>query len=370
MKLPLLAFTSRLYPDVDLSNTSLVACQHILGTTADLLDTCFAKGLKPENTYILGKCYSTHTGTLKLLVKKGVCVSPLSSTFVANKNYDAQFKKYVESFADQLIADGVFDEKQRVIVLDDGGFLLQYLNEVLGDVSNISGVEQTSSGFERLKSLPLRFGVVNVARSAIKLELESALVAKKVIDELEKRVPLLTAIRVLVIGQGAIGKALKAQLTGRVNVYGCDSTAELCDFNGDYEAQLPTFDVIIGATGKTVLTMEQVGRLKKDAILASASSSDREFPAVEMRRDIHGSLGCHADIKSRNVHLLNNGFPLNFTGEEHSLPPEDAQLTRALLLAGVCESTLPLSRGLHTISSQQQRIADEFMHLKSLQKSI
>ncbi len=370
MKLPLLAFTSRLYPGVDLSNVSLVACQHILGTTVDLLDTFSDKGLKPENTYILGKCYSTHTGTLKRLVKKGVHVSPLSSTFVANKNYDEQFKEYVESFADQLIADGVFDDKKRVIVLDDGGFLLQYLNEVLGDVSDISGVEQTSSGFERLKSLPLRFGVVNVARSAVKLEFESALVAKKVIDELEKRIPLSSAIRVLVIGQGAIGKALKVQLTGRAKVHGCDSTAELCDFNGDYVAQLPTFDVIIGATGKTVLTIEQAGRLKKGAILASASSSDREFPAVEMRRDVYGSLECHADIKTGNVHLLNNGFPLNFTGEEHSLPPEDAQLTRSLLLAGVYEAASPLSKGLHTISSQQQRIADEFKKLRGLQEGV
>lgn len=365
MRLPLLTFTSKLYPDVDLSNVSLVACQHILGTTVDFFEELFEKGLKPENTHLLGKCYSTHAPTLKRFVERGVDVSPLSSLFIGDKGYDKQFAEYVESFANQLITKGIFSDKKRVIVLDDGGFLLQYLNDNLADVSTISGVEQTSSGFEKLKNLPLRFAVINIARSEAKIKIESPLIAKKIIAQLENKIALSSAIRVLVIGQGAIGGALKEQLIGRAHVFGCDSDAEICDFDGDYTEQLPTFDVIIGATGKTILTTEQVRKLKDGVFLVSASSSDREFPAVEMRHAAETLANCHADIQFEGKHLLNNGFPINFTGDEHSLPPEDAQLTRSLLLAGVCESVNLLPKGLHPFSLLQQKIVDEFMRLKN-----
>lgn len=360
MTLPLLAFTSKLYPNVDLSNVSLVACQHILGTTIDLFEALFEKGLKAENVHLLGKCYSTHALTQEKLVKRGVDVSPLSNLFIADKSFDDQFKEYVQSFADQLIARGIFSDRKKVIVLDDGGFLLQYLNEVLEDAKGVTGVEQTSSGFEKLKDLPLQFGILNVARSEIKTKVESPLIAEKIIEQIENRISLSSSVRALVIGQGSIGKAIKEQLTGKARVFGCDSTVGLCDFGGNYTEQLPTFDVIIGATGKTILTIEQVRRLKPGALLVSASSSDREFSAVEMRHDIYSVGNCHVDVDFEGVRLLNNGFPVNFTGDEHSLSPEDAQLTRSLLFAGVCEAARPLSAGFHPLSSRQQEIASEF----------
>lgn len=368
MNLPLLAFTSKLYPDIDLSNVSVVACQYILGTTIDLFEALFEKGLKAENVHLLGKCYSTHAPTWEKLAKRGVDVSPSSNLFIADKDFDSQFKEYVTSFADQLIARGVFRDKKRVIVLDDGGFLLQYLNEALEDMEAVTGVEQTSSGFEKLKDLSLRFGVINIARSEIKTKVESPLIAEKIIEQIENRISLSSHVRVLVIGQGSIGKAIKGQLTGKARVFGCDSTAGLCDFGGNYTEQLPTFDVIIGATGKTILTIEQVRRLKPGALLVSASSSDREFPAVEMRHDIYSVGNCHADVDFEGVRLLNNGLPVNFTGDEHSLLPQDAQLTRSLLYAGVCEATQVLSSGIHPLSLQQQIIGNEFKKLKEMSR--
>lgn len=361
MDLPLLRFAPTLYPEVDLSSVTIVACQHILGTTVDLFEALLAKGLKPENCYVLGKCYSTHPATLSVLRKMGIQVSDLSTAFDGARSFDEQFSEYVKRFADDVRLDGAFDRGRRVVVLDDGGFLLRYVQDTIEDVSNLFGVEQTSSGFEKLKDVGLRFGVVNVARSKTKLGVESPFIAEGVIREMEKRITIDAGTRVLIVGQGAIGKAIRDLLEGRCVVFGCDADANLCDFGGAYFDQLPMFDVIIGTTGKSILENADLPILKKGVLLVSASSSDREFPAKEIRVAA-GVIGdCHADIEVDGVSLLNGGFPINFAGQENPTPPEKIQLTRALLLAGVCEASQAMTPGFRDLSDTQDRIAEEFL---------
>lgn len=360
MKLPVLDFASSLYADIDFSNTTIVACQHILGTTVNLFEEFFAKGLRPENCYLLGKCYSTHSGTLKILRNMGIKVSDLSTAFDGSRSFDEQYSEYVKAFIDSVKTDGAFDKGKRVIVLDDGGFLLQRVQEVIDDVSCITGVEQTTSGFEKLKDTDLRFGVINVARSRTKLAVESPFIAAGVVRELEKRIQFDAEIRVLIVGQGAIGQAVKALLKDRSMVFGCDAYAEFCDFGGQYFEQLPAFDVIIGTTGKQILKESDLSMLKKGVVLASASSSDREFPAVEMRVAAAIIDDCHADLHVDDVWLLNGGFPINFAGQKNPTPPREIQLTRALLFAGVCEASKSLASGFHDLSEKQDCIAKEF----------
>ncbi len=361
MKLPLLTFTSTLYSDIDLSNVTIVACQHILGTTVDLFGTLFAKGLKPENCYVLGKCYSTHWGTLNGLRKMGIKVSDLSAAFDGARSYDEQFSEYVKRFADDAKADGAFDPSRKTIVLDDGGFLLRYVQDHIEEGVRISGVEQTTSGFEKIKSEGLRFGVINVARSRAKLGIESPFIAEGVIHEMEKRMRIDAGTRVFIVGQGAIGRAIKALLKDRCSVSGCDSDEGLCDFGGQYHDQIPTFDVIIGTTGKSILRIADLPSLKKGAVLVSASSSDREFSAVEMRVASGATDDCHSDIEVEGIRLLNGGFPVNFAGQEDPTPPEKIQLTRALLFAGVCEASQSIPPGFHDLSDTQDRVAEEFL---------
>lgn len=361
MNLPLLAFASSLYPEADLSNVTVIACQHILGTTVNLFEEFIAKGLKPENCYVLGKCYSTHLGTLQTLRDMGIRASDLSMVFDGARSYDEQFSEYVKRFADNARADGAFDPGKKVIILDDGGFLLRYVQDEIDDVSCISGVEQTSSGFEKLKDAGLRFGVVNVARSRTKLGIESPFIAEGVIHEMEKRIAFDSTTRVLIVGQGAIGQTIKNLLRDRCDVSGCDADVKLCDFGGKYLEKLPEFDVIIGTTGKPILQNVDLPKLKKGVVLASASSSDREFPAAEMRVAA-GIIGdCHADIELNGVRLLNGGFPVNFAGQKDPTPPKKIQLTRALLLAGVCEALRSMAPGFHDLFEMQDRIAEEFL---------
>lgn len=359
MRLPLLQFTASLYPDVDFSNTALIACQHLLGTTKDLLQELIGKGLAPENVYLLGKCYSTHFGTLRKLQQLGVHVSELSQAHEGNRSYDEQFEEYVRIFVEESLASLKLNELQKVILLDDGGFIIKYINTKFDETEKFVAVEQTSSGFEKLTDIVLRFPVVNVARSEVKRGIESPLIAKRCLEILHDKILLSVNSRVLVIGQGSIGKAIKKQLQGECQIYGCDIKSNICDFKGNYLSRISTFDVIIGATGKNVITIDECKKLKKGTVLVSVSSSDREFPATFFPHPIPDD--CHADLEMGGIRLLNSGFPINFDGSEHSLPPEEAQLTRSLLLAGVCEAMEgDREPGLHILSNKQKLIAERF----------
>lgn len=361
MSLRLLRFAQTLYPDVDLSDVAVIACQHLLGTTVDMFDALFAQGLRPERAFVLGKCYSTHVGTMKKLARRGVAVSPKSIAFDATRTFDEQFSDYTREFFDDAMAVIDADSSVRkIVVLDDGGFVLQLANAASTGDGCFVGVEQTSSGFERLKNVALRFPVVNVARSDAKLRYESPFIAADVIRKLKKAARLRKTTRVLVVGQGVIGREIKTQLQNTCNVFGCDADVTRCDFGGEFLEQLHTFDVIIGATGTQMLSVDDCARLKPGAVLASASSSDREFPALAFRRANPGVDDCHAEFSINGVRLLNAGFPVNFTGSRHAVAPRKIQLTRALLYAGVCEALMSTTPGFRDLSIKQDEVVAAF----------
>lgn len=253
----------------------------------------------------------------------------------------------------------------RLLVLDEGGFLLQHVYESGAKTAHVAGVEQTTSGFERVKHFPFDFPVVNVARSSVKLSDESPMIARVVVRMLCERVTLTSTTRVAVVGQGAVGRAIAALLRERCVVLRCDAEKDVCDFAGAYRDQLSTCDIIIGATGTQMCTIDDCQKFRPGTVLVSASSSDREFPAVAFRVANGTRGGCHEDLVMHGIRLLNGGFPINFDGSEHSVfPPRDVQLTRALLLAGMYEA-LASDRmpGFRALSDLQFCIAEEFRRM-------
>lgn len=361
--LPVLSFTADLYKEADLSGTVLIACQHLLGTTYDMFEELFKKGLKPENTYLIGKCYSTHEGTLRKFLKRGVNVSQLSTAFDSHLSFDEQFQGYIATFIHGVRSQLEAKTFERMVILDDGAELLLYVNDFFKDFERISGVEQTSNGYTKLQDVRLKFPVINVARSKAKLELESPLIAKlaerKVREHLYKS--RATTPNVLVVGLGYIGQALFELLKTDHSVARHDIVAHKSDLT-DYKNQLKDFDVIIGASGQTIINPGDFGKLKSGATLISVSSSDREFSAVYLRRLSTKTTDCHKDFLANGITLLNGGFPINFDGNEHSMPPIEAQLTRSLLLAGVIESLSDGQSGLCELPPIiQQKITDRFV---------
>lgn len=326
MTLPLLQLVLNEFPTVDLSTTLIIGCQHLLGTTIDLFDACFARGLKPSNLYLLGKCYSTNQQTFNRLVELGVNISRDSFLFDSQRPFDDVYHESVTKFFSPIFAN--LESYSSIIILDDGGQLITLAHHLTASQANIIAIEQTTSGYEKIKSLPLHFPVINVARSQAKLEVEAIFIAESIITKIELALINYNTPnpRTLIIGAGAIGQAIRKLLTPKYDIALADSLPERCDFNGQYRECLQDFDLIIGATGQPILTIDDLALLKPGVVLASASSSDREFPAVHLRHLANNIINCHTDINVNNLHLLNCGFPINFNdGAIDCVPPAKIQ---------------------------------------------
>ena len=220
----------------------------------------------------------------------------------------------------------------------------------------IAGVEQTTSGYKLIGTLDIKFPVVNVARSIVKLEYEAPMVAKVAMQRiLEKLRTLEIQLKnILIIGNGNIGSAFKPFFEGNYDLYYFD-IADSPVYRLD--PLLSEADLILGCTGTTSVPVVKHHLLKKGSVLASISSSDREFDSVFIRKKIPAYNRCHTDIKG-DIMLLNSGFPVNFNGGKNSVKPEKIQLIRALLTLGVLQaSQISESQGLIDLDlAHQQRI--------------
>jgi S-adenosylhomocysteine hydrolase len=238
-----------------------------------------------------------------------------------------------------------------VIVVDDGGFVLSKVDKIL-KTNKLKGVEQTSSGYRKILSTEMNFPILNVARSNAKLELESPIIAEAVRGKFDLAIKELNLNpdNVLVIGSGYIGN----NITNKFNDY------ETFNYDIDdglkIEKILGDYDVVIGCSGNSSIKPEHYPYLKKNSILVSTSSSDREFSAVHLRRMVKSNTDCHSHLKVGDYYLLNSGFPINFDGSEVSCPIKKIQLTLALMYSGICQvKTIEDKKGFIGLEEEIQK---------------
>ncbi len=368
-QLPLLTFVAdELFPDSRLDDVLVIACQHLLGTTINLFDIFIDRGLKPQDLFVIGKCYSSNIEVIDELTEMGIYVSPFSTSFQSHISFDDQFLQYIEVFMQHIQSSVNFKLYKKIIILDDGGHLLLFANDFFKTFDNVVGIEQTSSGYNLISKVALKFPVINVARSNVKLTIESPMIAGLIVKKIEKYFTEegIVSPNILVIGQGHIGKLILELLKQNGHyVAGHDLIANKTDYHGEWRNKISEFDVIIGATGDTILWPGEFGGLKKGVILISASSSDREFSASYLRTMLSENNNCHTNIVVNEITLLNGGFPVNFIGNRHSLPPEEIQLTRALLLVAVFQALTTQNDYLicDLASLSQQKILKRFQEI-------
>ena len=334
-----------------LEDTVLIGCQHFLEGQYLLIENLLENGLKPENTYLIGKSYSYNQSIRNDFANKGINV--YDYTFDSHKEFDEQFSTNLNTFLTQIKQSNITDNK-RVVLLDDGGSLISAANKF--DFSNTTAVEQTSSGYSRIKS-EIYFPIVNVARSKTKLTYETPHVIECFFNNLN---PYLNEKKIqpencLVIGGGTIGEEVKKQAPFKTDIY--DTNNEKSYFkNKQLKDILPDYDMIIGATGNKSIPKELHKNIKKDAILVSISSSDREFDAVHLRKKTSVSNNPHQHYYENGIHLLNSGFPMTFTGSRVAAPTEKIIMTQALMLSGLYESLKYENNEMYGLSDSIQKI--------------
>lgn len=329
------------FQEISFENTYIIGAQHILPTTLQMFSSFFSRGLDPENVYLIGKCYSTDFLTFERMKRMGMNICPSSVNFQKGISFDKIYKKNILLFLKEIkkkISQKNLNFK-KIIILDDGGKLIHYSTQIFSSYAlNIIGVEQTTAGYEELKQVKLNFPVINVARSKAKLQYESPLIAQTLAEELYSKfiIENFTSKKMLIVGNGAIGKAMFQAFKQNFEIDYYDANPSKSNISQEnLKKSLSNYDLILGCTGRRILKFSDAKFLKTGTVLASASSSDREFSAHEFQNNYPGHLECHDDFEVNGIKILNSGFPVNFGKNPSLTDPPVFQLTRALLSAAI-----------------------------------
>lgn len=368
--LPLLEFTAELFKDISFNETLFICCIHLLKANIPLVEKLIKFGAKPEDILLLGKVYSTNQKSAEKIKNYGVYIHPASSIFDSYKSFDEVHYKAIAELVEMAKVKLKNTNYKKIVIVDDGGHLLEtILKDKVFDHAKIHGVEWTSSGYNLLKDLSFDFPVINMARSKTKLTIESPMIAEADIRQLKRFFGYFSRKiqNILIIGGGAIGASISAELKEDHDVQTYDLITENSDFQREELSHiLGNYDMIIGATGRTVLEPKHFSSLKRGVILVSTSSSDREFSAVELRKRVKEIQNPHEDVSVDGITLLNCGFPLPFDGSEVPVVLEKIQLTIALAFASIAQTYNSDGKGFIELNTQtQESIVNKYLELQS-----
>src|SRR5262249_21660469 len=140
-----------------------------------------ATGVEPKRICILGKAYSTNQAVVQALQHLGCHVVAGTSPRFAG-DFAAQMTHDVTEVWDD--AKALAGGAARIVVLDDGGRCIANCPE-WATARLAVGVEQTSHGRDRL--VRGHIPVVGVARSAVKLQLESPAIGRSIANYVGRR---------------------------------------------------------------------------------------------------------------------------------------------------------------------------------------
>ena len=198
----------------------------------------------------------------------------------------------------------LLSEEKRVLIIEDGGYHYEVIRELAEEYpffeERIMGVvEQTTSGTVRGgqigKERTIHYPRLSVARSDVKMNIESIYIAQRVIEELSLYLYSINTFldfhRVLLIGYGVVGRRIAESLRHRyVDLLVYDTKMEIrdvarrdgCAVCEEVTSEMfPADTIIIGNTGRQSLTEEILlaffkGEAKR-LYLASSSSQEEEF---------------------------------------------------------------------------------------------
>ncbi|MBW2731528.1 MAG: NAD-binding protein [Deltaproteobacteria bacterium] len=367
-----------------LKSRNVLMVGHLLGTTVALTRALLSAGASANNVTIVGSPYGSHAVVTQALKGEGikdVSVSKLDANAYA---------RAVEEAMDRMVKKHLANH-QPIVVLDDGGLVSQILAKSKYERvrSAFRVVEQTTGGETLLQKQGVRAPTLSIARCWSK-RMEAIFIARTATKKIEQamgraKLGSLSEKKVTVIGGGGV---LGLRVAKTLRRRGCDVTiiesstdgrseARRAGFNHVYSSEpkarllgLKNADLVIGTTGNTSLEMADLRQMKNGAALVSVSSKQIEFPIAELarhaQRKVIGS-SPHVRLPTARYSLgvkqlivLGDGWPINFDGDVHSVPAEQIQLTRALMLAAALQiakvkSNHLVTRKVHELTRSTDR---------------
>lgn len=336
----------------DLSDTILISSLHIMASNATLIQSLNSLGMRYADMYLLGKDYSANQNVADELAQRGAQVHIVRALVNQySTDYRSLLLLAVIDILKNIDATILRNKKtNRILIMDDGGVLISAVNgfEFVRYVS-IFGVEQTTSGVNLIGS-KLAFPVVNVARCRRKLIDESPIIAESFIASLKQNIGGELPGEILIIGNGAVGSHIYRQLkkiAPNTKVYDSMASRSAITSQGSMLRMVSRADVIIGATGSSILTQQFYSHLRDGVILASASSSNIEFLNDKyIYKTASGSSNLLIKLFNGNAVLLNRGYPVNFDRSPDPIPVDKIKVTRILMLKGALQALSSTGTGL------------------------
>lgn len=262
-----------------------------------------------------------------------------------------------EAFRRELIP--LLRSGKKLLIIEDGGYhfeVLQRVKRLFPDIEDkiIGAVEQTTSGTRRsMDSQGYRYAYpcISVAKSDIKMNVESIFVGQRIVEELAQMLYEADAFfpfhTVLILGYGIIGRSCRMALCGKFcNLKAYDINPDMLKVAKEEGVQVYTeasaqmFEedtIVIGCVGSPSFT-EEMFRAYLDGqatniYLASGSSKEVEFatlldylrkyeeelPRLQLiGRDEAKWHSCYHflyDGCEKNVYIMAEGKPVNFYRE-------------------------------------------------------
>lgn len=417
------------------ANTKIIVLQHLYASTQSILDACVACGAAPKDITVMGKPYSGSMKVAASMVDKGFQLVVPSLHQSEFSDHEGHMDHLVGEQVKRLLAESAPGEK--LLVLDDGGHVAKVVHEHFNsEAHRFRFVEQTQRGATAVKDIAahvpggLKAPVVNVAESRAKKDHESPSIGYSVWKETKAIVDKLSAQGIelpksaTVLGFGAVGTQVAEELQKAgyaIHVFDpdakrqADAAARGFTVHDDKRAALQNANLLVSATGRTAVSLDDLHALPKQAVLVNAASANNELNAtnvlalqllsanalmgtvrigpkgVEVPRalisqvdtaqldergvmhDMFGgksvALGVDdsATQRDRVVHtkqgqdlyMAHAGFVVNLTDDEDPIPPRYIGLTRSLLFAALVQSASETRTGLVDLDdSVQQQVID------------
>jgi adenosylhomocysteinase len=302
--------------------------------------------------------YSTNEDALHTAISEGFPVTELTWEQLNSR-----------AVLQNILRDAAESTDVPIIICEIGGYFAGLLPRLPSEISKrvLGVVEDTEAGHRRYLEVEcdLQHAVLSLARDRLK-DPEDRLVGTSVVYSVEnllrRRGAVLTGLRATVLGYGKIGHGAAVAASERglnVGVWDPDPLKRvraLADgfLVPDRTHALSRADLIIGASGRMSLAVEDLPLLRDGAVLASASSKQAEFePLIQL---VEHSSQCEeltAIPRQRQgaVFLLDQGRPVNFLHDAVIGPA--LTLVQAGLLAGIAAMAQgQLKVGLHELPAE------------------
>ncbi|MDP1858706.1 MAG: adenosylhomocysteinase [Gemmatimonadaceae bacterium] len=231
--------------------------------------------------------------TIPLVLPKPRSIDPSVAAWV-HENYATAPIGRDGAAGTTAVADAVaaaVNHTRPVVLMDIGGYFAMATTKIADRLgTSFRGiVEGTENGVQKYEEADLRCPVYTVARSPLKYP-ENHLVGAGVVFSVEailrSRGEVLQGHRTAVIGYGRIGRGVAHALRGRfVDVIVTDTNpvalAEAAAHGfgvaRTIREVLQVADLVISATGKKALTLDDLRFIRPEAYLASVTSADDEL---------------------------------------------------------------------------------------------